>query len=350
MKLFLQTVSLALVWQTELGLLRAQETVPYALTTSAELDLVGFPLQLPFVDTGEVTSASESVVLWKPGFQKTPFAQAIQAGQEFFADIVGPAGHPWLGHRFELNESATRARSDHGLVVEPSLLNTRGLPSSDLLGATVQVRPHLSIPFLTEDTIERRVMHGAERAESFQFFLPAPAGGTFWAIPFVSGKGGTFWVDQKTLRTIPSGQLLIPLGSCLGVSFGKIRGLAVGLSGDERRAPTAKPLSAGFNFASYPYPKDLRLGLDWGGPSSGFRGGISPRGADRIEISVGIRRLIYSPEILSNGKLRWRLVDPVRRHEWKQPAEYLNEIPAGQGFLIWKNQPDPEHFFYPPKP
>jgi hypothetical protein len=123
------------------------------------------------------------------------------------------------------------------------------------------------------------------------------------------------------------------------------------LTGQAGNTPVAKPLVAGFNFASYPFSRNMRLGQDWGNQASGFRGATSPRGADRIEIPFENRRLIYSPEPSSgSSKLRWRLVNPARRHEWKQPAEYLDEIPVGQGFLIWKNQPEPNHLFYPPKP
>ena len=329
----------------------AEETVvPYALTTSEELELVGFPLQLACLDHGPVISVSTPLVAWTPSFMQTPFGRALQEERSYYAEVVAPPNHPWLGHRFELDETATRARTDHALVAETSGLNTRGLPKADLAGATLEIRPHLTIPFWAQDTIERRVIYGGERSETFQFYLPSPEGGTLSVVPSVSAGGLTGWLDQNSLRPVPTGQLLIPPGSGVGVKFGQRSGLAVGLTGESRKTPVAKPLSAGFNFAAYPYPHDMRLGLDWGGPSSGFRGATSPRGADRIEICVGLRRLVYSPESSSGSVLlRWRLVNPARRHEWKQPAEYLDQIPVGQGFLIWKNQPDPRHFFYPPK-
>lgn len=333
------------------GLLaRAQEIVPFLLNTGTELELVGFPLQRPAYDSGSVASVAGSVVSWTPSFLDRPFGSALNVGEECYAEVVGPAGHPWLGQRFELDETATRARTDHALVAEVSGLNTRGLPKADLAGATLEVRPHLTIPFWAQNTLERRVIYGGEKSATFQFYLASSNGGTLWVVPSVSAGGVTGWFDQTSSRPLSASQLLIPPGSAVGVKFGQKNGLAVGLTLEGRITPVAKPLTAGFNFASYPYPRDMRLGLDWGGPSSGFRGASSPRGADRIEICVGPRRLVYSPESSSGSVLlRWRLVNPARRHEWKQPAEYLDQIPVGQGFLIWKSQPDPRHFFYPPK-
>ncbi len=332
-------------------LARAQELVPFLLNTGTELELVGLPLQRPAYDSGAVASVAGSVVSWTPSILDRPFGSALNIGEECFAEVVGPDGHPWLGQRFELDETATRARTDHALVAEGSVFNTRGLPAADLAGSTLEVRPHLTISFCAQNTIVRRVIHGGENSATFQFYLSSSNGGTLSVVPSVSAGGVTGWLDQVSSRPVSAGQLLLPPGSAVGVKFGQKSGLAVGLTGESRKTPVAKPLSAGFNFASYPYPHDMRLGLDWGGPSSGFRGATSPRGADRIEICVGLRRLVYSPESSSeSGTLRWRMVNPARRHEWKQPAEYLDQIPVGQGFLIWKNQPDAQHFFYPPRP
>lgn len=343
------TSCLLFIWAGFLS--RAQEIVPFLLNTGTELELVGFPLQRPAYDSGVVASVAGSVVSWTPSFLDRPLGSVLNVEEECYAEVVGPDGHPWLGHRFELDETATRARTDHALVAENSGLNTRGLPKTDLAGATLEVRPHLTISFCAQNTIVRRVIHGGENSATFQFYLSSSNGGTLSLVPSVSAGGVTGWLDQVSSRPVSAGQLLIPPGSAVGVKFGNKSGLAVGLTGESRKTPVAKPLSAGFNFASYPYPHDMQLGLDWGGPSSGFRGATSPRGADRIEICVGPRRLVYSPESSSeSGTLRWRMVNPARRHEWKLPAEYLDKIPAGQGFLIWKSQPDPKHFFYPPKP
>lgn len=331
--------------------LRGQQPLPYLLEIGLGLEMVGFPLHRPALDAGTVASIAGTRVAWTPSFRDRPFGSSLQEGEQYYATVVGPLDHPWMGHRFELDEAATRIRTDHALEVANSSLNTKGLPTATLAGATLEVRPHLTVPLWSQEAVERRVIHGGERTESFQFFLPSSDGGTFWAIPFVSGRGGTFWVDQKTLRTVPGNHLVVPPGSCAGVTFGDNQGFSVGLTGVAGNKPVAKPLVAGFNFASYPFAQPMRMGRDWGNQASGFRGASSPRGADRIEIPSGGRRFIYSPESHAGAStVRWRMVNPARRHEWKLPAEYLEEIPVGQGFLIWKNRPDPNHFFYPPKP
>lgn len=330
---------------------QAQEAVPYLVGTGTQLELVGFPVHSPALDSGTVSSVGGTLISWSPSYTDRPFGSALRAGQEYYTEVMGPVGHVWLGHRIELDEVGTSARTDHGLIIADSPYNTRGMPNDSLVGAHLEVRPHMTVPDLTQDTIERRVIHGREKTDSFQFFLPSSNGSVFWIIPFISGKGGTFWVDQNTLRNVPKGQLIVTPGSAVGMLFGNLRGLSAGLTGQTRNTPVAKPLTAGFNFASYPFPRDMRLGQDWGNHASGFHGTISPKGSDRIEILVGKRRLIYSPEsVAGSSTLRWRLVSPVRRHKWKQPAEYLDEIPVGQGFLIWRNKPDPNHFFHPPKP
>lgn len=358
MKFCLSCLSFPLVPLTACALIlgtplrsQSQEAVPYLVGTGTQLELLGFPVRAPALDAGTVNSVAGTVIGWSPSFGDRPFGSGLRTGQEYYAEVVGPAGHAWLGHRLELDEAASRTRTDHGLVIAASTDNTRGMPNTTLAGARLEIRPHLTVPGLMQDTIERRVIHGGEKTESFQFFLPSSDGSNFWAIPFVSGKGGTFWVDQKTLRTVPGSQLVVPPGSSVGMMFGNLRGLNIGLTGEAGNTPVAKPLLAGFNFASYPFSRDMRVGLDWGNQASGFRGANSPRGADRIEIPIGNRRLIYSPESgAGSNALRWRMVNPARRQEWKQPAEYLDQIPVGQGFLIWKSQPDSNHFFYPPKP
>jgi len=58
----------------------------------------------------------------------------------------------------------------------------------------------------------------------------------------------------------------------------------------------------------------------------------------------------YAFEILPSGLSgRWRQVHSGRPGEWKFPATYLDVVPAGQGFLLWKVKADSNHYFRPPK-
>lgn len=124
---------------------QAEDALPYLLNTSIQLEYAGFPVGYPAVESGSVKSVTGVVVGWSPSFQDRPFGTALPVGEEYYAEVIGPSTHPWLGHRFELDEAATRTRSDNGLVVAVSPFNTRGTPNQTLAGANLEVRRHLTV-------------------------------------------------------------------------------------------------------------------------------------------------------------------------------------------------------------
>ena len=328
----------------------AQESLPYLVGTGTQLELVGFPVHSPALDSGPVTSVAGTIVSWTPSFRDRPFGSALPQGQECYAEVVGPLGHPWLGQRFELDETATRARTDHGLVTTPSPYNTRGIPNGSLIGAQLEVRPHLSVEGLFGQTVRNRLVYGKQAPASFIFSVPAfPS--TRDVNPFLLNKSLAWHLLNRPGALVP-GPLLIPPGGALGIAFGNVRGTPLGLTGSARNWPTSAPLFVGVNLLSYPYPRDLRLGLDWGSAREGFGGQTKPfSGQDRLELIYGHRRISYAPENQTDGKLRWRRLHPrFVDDQWAVPASYLDTIPVGQGFILRKNKADPNHVFYPPKP
>jgi len=328
---------------------QAQQSVPYLVGTGKHLEFVGFPVHLPAVDSGPVTSVSGTLVSWTPSFRDRPFGSALPRGQECYAEVVGPIGHPWLGHRFELDEAVTLTRTDHGLAVASSPFNTRGLINTSLVGAQLEVRPHLTVDGLWGEILRNRIIHGKEVASTFVFSVPAfPA--TRELSPWLQ-DGLLGWNLFNRPATTINGPLLIPPGAAVGVDFGEIRGSALGITGVQRDWPTASPLRAGVNLLAYPYAKDLRLGIDWGRIQDGFVGLPRPNGnQDRIEIVDGTGRLIYTPESQANGGIRWRQMQTNSGRVWVNPPKYLDVIPVGQGFVLWKTKADPNHFFNPPRP
>lgn len=106
--------------------------------TGTQLELVGFPVHSPALDAGTVGSVVGTLVGWSPSFTDRPFGSALRTGQEYYAEVVGPAGHAWLGHRLELDENATRSREDHSLVIATSPYNTRGMPNTTLTGLALR--------------------------------------------------------------------------------------------------------------------------------------------------------------------------------------------------------------------
>ena len=329
-----------------------QEAVPYLVGTGTQLELVGFPVHSPALDAGTVSSVGGTLVGWSPSFTDRPFGSALRAGQEYYAEVVGPADHAWLGHRLELDEATTRARTDHGLVIAASPYNTRGMPNATLAGARLEVRSHLTVDGLWGEAVRNRILYGGEPATSFAFSLPAS--GNRPIIPSLLRPAGSLeWVEAAFPLPIRVSQpLLIPPGISIAVTFGQKRGSSLSLTGEMRSWPTATPLQAGINLLTYPYPKDLRLGIDWGSSREGFRGSTKPfPGQDQIEILAGKSRLAYAAETQRSGNLRWRLLNPVNMtRQWMEPATYLDRVPIGQGFLLRKTRADINHCFNPPHP
>jgi len=334
---------------------QGQEAVPYLMSTGQELELVGFPVHQPGLDTGVVQSVAGKLVRWTPSYTERPFGSALVSNQEYYAEIVGPANHPWLGHRLELDETATRTRADHGLLISPSPFNTFGMPNTALTGARLEVRSHLTVDGLWGETVRKRILYGGEPATGFTFSIPVPgtASGTRLITASLPRPTNALeWVDSMAPRTRLTQPLLIPPGTAVAVTFGQRRGSSLGFTGESRSWPTAAPLQAGVNLLSYPYPKDLRLGMDWGSSREGFRGLTRPSPSmDRIEILSGSSRQIFGPEAQPNGGIRWRRLDPIfMSTRWATPASYLETLPVGEGFILRKAKLDPKHFFYPPKP
>jgi hypothetical protein len=346
-------VTLALLFSAPwVGL--AQQPLPYLVGTGTQLELVGFPVHSPALDTGTVSSVGGTLVGWSPSFTDRPFGTALRAGQEYYAEVVGPTGHAWLGHRFELDEAVTKARTDHGLVAATSPLNTRGLPNSSLAGARLEVRPHLSVAGLWGETVRNRIAYGGEKDASFSFSVAAPGtpAGTrsvTASLPRLTDPLG--WIDSFTKALVTQPMLMAP-GTAVAVTFGQKRGSSLGFTGESRSWPTAAPLQAGVNLLAYPYPKDMRLGVDWGTSREGFRGLAKPSPAqDRIDLLAGTSRRSFAPEIQPKGGIRWRLLNPISTNaRWALPASYLDTLPVGEGFILRKNRADAGHVFYPPQP
>jgi len=331
--------------------LQAQETAGYSLTLEKDLELVGVPLQHPALASGPVTAVQTGpIIQWTPSFTDTAFGTALISGTEYYAEVVGPTTHPWLGHRLELDETATRTRSDHALVAATSPWNTKGPIDSSLVGATIEVHPHITLPYLVEDTLLRRIQSGGENPKSFQFFLPFPGSASLAAQANLSGST-LVWQELATARTLRPEELVLPPGSAFGIKFGDRRGLSRGFSGVVRTAPCPMPLQKGYNYVSYPFPRDLRLGVDWGSSIEGFKSGSTPKGSDRIELCQGVQRKRYSLfSATPSSPARWRLINSTRADQWASPSQYLEKVDAGEGFLIWKEKADPLHTFRPPQP
>ena len=330
--------------------LQAQETAGYSITLEKDLELVGVPLQHPALASGAVTAVqSGPIIQWTPSFTDTAFGSALISGSEYYAEVVGPATHPWLGHRLELDEVATRTRTDHALIPTASAWNTKWPADNSLVGATIEVHPHITLPYLADDTLLRRIQSGGENPKSFQFFLPFPGSVSLSAQVNLSGST-LLWQQSDSARPLRSEELILPPGYSFGLKFGDRRGLSRGFTGVVRKVPCPVPLQKGTNYISYPFAKDLRLGVDWGTPANGLRVGTGGHAmqADKIILQNGNTSLMYGLSQTKQG-FQWLRVNS-RTYLWNIPPQVLEKIPAGEGFILVKTVADPNHSFPLPKP
>jgi hypothetical protein len=328
-----------------------QEMASYQLEASNDFELVGIPIQKPELAIVKIKSVEQGLIAnWDSASTSQTFAISMLKDRECYAEVVGPSSHTALGHRLEIDELASSMRKDAKLIFKVSPQNSATPDKILLPGAELAIREHFDVNSLLGEIIKNQILYGNQKPESYQFFLNHGVGEEILKLTlFRNPNGSLFWRDPS-FKIVKREDTTIPFGSALGIKFGLFRGPVLGLTGDQRSTPLPFPLHAGWNLLSYPYPKDLRLGIDWGGLDSGILGGTTPKDTDLLQIHQGTRKVSYAFEILPSGLSgRWRQVNSGRPGEWKFPATYLDIVPAGQGFLLWKAKADSNHSFRPPK-
>lgn len=320
------------------------EQIGFEVRIGQGTEAVHFPLQHNPIGEGKITRVPSSLTFEITVTSGEP--KQFSACPHFLA-VVGPAGHPLLGDRFELDEVATRALSGNQLVLEPSPLNTDPLVDSRWIGAEFEVIPHWTLQDTLSEMIRRKLTSPLPR--------PAP---TLW-MPFgervpqkivprmtAGPQSRLCWVaDNK--KILSGAKTVLPPGSSFLIKSACTNGYGFSLGGDRRMAPCRVPLLAGPNLVGYPYPVDLRLGIDWGGQADGLVPSQSPKECDQIFLYSGKDLQIYGFHI-SYG---WLPIlglgsEGVR---WDTSSPRLEVIPAGCGFVVFKMKPDSKHIFQPPQ-
>jgi hypothetical protein len=329
----------------------AQDMASYQLEASNDFELVGIPIQRPELAIIKIKSVEQGLIAnWDSASTSQTFAISMLKDRECYAEVTGPSSHTALGHRLEIDELASSMRKDAKLVFKVSPKNSTTPDKVLAPGTELAIREHFDVSSLLGDIVKKQIRYGNQKPESFQFFLNHGVGEAILKLTLLCNPNGSlFWMDPSS-KIVKREETTIPIGSALGIKFGLLRGPVLGLTGDQRSTPLPFPLHAGWNLLSYPYPKDLRLGIDWGGLDSDILGGTVPQNTDLLQIHQGTRKISYAFEILPSGLSgRWRQVNSGRPGEWKFPATYLDVVPAGQGFLLWKAKADSNHSFRPPK-
>ena len=221
----------------------------------------------PALLAGRVESQSGSTLSLPTAAGNSSLATLLAGPTPLFVHVLSGTH---VGHRFELNESATGTTT---LVVDgASPLNTMALPV--LTGASVAVRAHWTVAelfpaaaFLATNnpaTSDRVLWHDGS---AFQPMMPFDFGG---------GQRRWAWVNDPNITD--RGTMPVAPGSAF---FSQIRGGSLTLlaSGEVPVAALALPLRAGLNFIGNPSPvaaSPAGLGLN----AAGFMASTNPAVAD----------------------------------------------------------------------
>lgn len=315
--------------------------------------LVGIPVDYPPFLSGTVSQFISPATL--------QIAETDNAGvplpslhQPCYLEIVGPSSHPWLGHRLELNEDATRQSASGWVVLEATSPRNTTSPQAGFAGASVVIRPHLTLQAIFEGSLATRLPE--LRAETLKFWATLP-GQSPWAVePRSSPQGNFLWVTISPGRTraVQPDEAILPPGNSVQVESRLAANLRTSLTGLKKNHPCRVPLSAGPNLLAYPYPVEMRLGVDWGDPSSGIKGSAEARNSDQVSFwSQEARRFLTYGYFQAPGSAQgiWR---EIRTQGGSQPAwaGVLARpviIEPGEGWIFRKISADPFHTFYPPR-
>ncbi|CAN5373918.1 hypothetical protein BH23VER1_BH23VER1_18330 [soil metagenome] len=205
-----------------------------------------------------------------------------------FLEVVGSpgggSGEP-SGHRFEIDEKATRAALAAGEDVVLDLKSPWNTwVGADLAGCEVEIIPHQTLgQLLPPETLHADMSFS--RADQAQLFRD----GVFQSY-YVLGEAGSF-ADWRKVGGVSSGSmsgLVIHPGE--GVYFVRSKqsqgALSLAFAGRVRQGPFAQPLSAGINFIAEGHPK-TRSFVGRNALRGSFTGGFNFKQADQAQIPEG---------------------------------------------------------------
>lgn len=258
-----------------------QEAVDQSVTLEGRhlTEAVGVTVQNPPASVGTIANGETSGALLKSD-QPAEWVNLLLSGRHYFLEVSGPSQHPWVGHRLEIDEGATRGLAANQVRWEAESPRHTRLPDAALAGATYQIRPHVTLGELFATSWEHRWRY-QPNAQPIGISLGRPGQSPLeLEIRGGSNGAGILWLSGGQV-VVPEDQIVAP-GAGFVVRFTAQPGLGSGLAGETRTFPCRAPIVAGWNLLSYPYPKDLRLGIDW--PYADAKATVSsdPNQADRL--------------------------------------------------------------------
>lgn len=327
---------------------------------ASQSELIGVPLRHAVLATGTIQAASSAQrLIWaSPDLASLPLSW-LKLDGPCYIEFVGPPGHPWIGHRLEVDVVRTKEAQAGAIEIAASSRNTRWPLNTEVSGAQVEIRPHVLLPTLLERLLMNHASNSALRAKHI---LPPPALGLI-SLNLHPGRITNFfpWVtaaEQLGWRLHPSSEtpanpmdMVLAPGYAAELRLQKASALGLGFSGDDTRNPIVVPILAGRNLLCYPYLASFKLTPLWSQRNKFLSKTKAGRLADRIVIRKNGEEVHYTlwPSLGFGSYGVWRREDPQTRN-YTQPPEYLKELEPGQGFYFITSQNYREHIFYPPSP
>jgi hypothetical protein len=308
-------------------------------------EAVGLGVQNPPASSGNITEGNAAGATLKPE-KAGDWNSLLPAGRQFFLEVIGPSEHPWAGHRLELDEVATSQAGASRVRWEASSPRHTRPPDAALVGANYQIRPHVTLPDLFAASWEHRWKNQPTASPiSATLGRPGLAPLTLEIRPAPQASG-LLWLTGGQVAN-PEDLVMAP-GSGLVIRFADQPGLGSGLAGETRTFPCRAPLVKGWNLLAYPYPKDLRIGIDWPHADAKATAAAEPSQSDRLVTFFSGVQKEFGLWSSSQGP-RWRAVEPTTS-QWQEPPQFLEKIPSGYAFYLHRQKPNPHHAFLPPAP
>jgi hypothetical protein len=208
-------------------------------------------------------------------------ASLLTQGAEHYLEVLTGAH---VGHRLELNESAT-ATAVGSLVLDTAhLRNTLSGGAPDTLaGARIALRQHLTLGEIADRT-RFAATNNATTADRLMLFDPATSAfQSYWLFHF---GGNPRWVRQGDGTLANQGSLVIPPGLGLFVQP-RTRPVTVVLRGLVRDHAFARPLVRGPSLCATGWPMTLTPNTANMTAAAGFTGSTSATQADQIQNWTG---------------------------------------------------------------
>lgn len=281
------------------------------ITFAPGLRYTGMPLVNPAVARDVVASNTGTVLTL--GYAGRNLGALLTAGTPYYVELTGGSATTYVGDRFEVDVTATKASANNSItVVAGATGNTlSALPAnSTLSGYALVVRPHVTLGQIF-GTKSNPLMQGSTvLAKADQVQLLNRQTQAFETYYFLSNTSGSImqWAKVGGGSTVQDG-LAVPAGVGMIVVRNAATSTSMLWTGEVRMHGFAQPLVAGNNLVSQPLPIDASPVLRLMTYAHGMTGSTVLALADKIQIPTAGAIKTYYLMRNANGSIeQWALV------------------------------------------